>query len=195
MEYDFLNIKDNNIAPSAGRILISEPFSKDTYFKRSVVLLTDHNKQGSIGFILNKTVLEMRVSDLLADFTNINIPVSFGGPVQTDTVHYIHSYGKAIPNSLKVKEDIWWGGDIDHIRLLAEAGELDSGKIRFFVGYSGWGPDQLLAELKSNFWLVANTDAKTVFRSNPEEGWSEILKNMDSKYRIWTTFPENPELN
>ena len=90
------SIKDlNKLNVSKGRLLLAEPFMEDTYFKRSVVFLTEHNEEGAFGFILNKP-LEITVNDVLKDFPDFFAPVFMGGPVQSDSLFYIHTQGEFI---------------------------------------------------------------------------------------------------
>jgi putative transcriptional regulator len=194
MELDFLNIKHNNVPPKNGRVLISEPFSKDLFFKRSVVFLTEHNDDGTVGFILNKPS-ELNISELIEDFPDKGFTVSIGGPVQTNTIHYLHTLGDAIPGSLKVTDEIYWGGDIEHIKVMAESDLIAIDQIRFFVGYSGWSEGQLDDELKNDFWIVSEIKKEGIFTPEIEATWKSVLQKMEEKYKIWTSFPENPEMN
>ena len=82
---DIIKIRTNNLKPTKGRILISEPFLVDYYFKRSVVLLAEHNDEGSFGLIINKPV-DMHLGDVLHDFPDFNAPIYLGGPVKTENL-------------------------------------------------------------------------------------------------------------
>ncbi|PLX02694.1 MAG: transcriptional regulator [Marinilabiliales bacterium] len=194
MDLDFLKIEHNNVPPARGKVLISEPFSDDAYFKRSVVLLTEHNEKGSIGFILNKP-LDVKISELISGFEENEASVSIGGPVQTNTVHYIHTLGESISGSMQITDDVFWGGDIDQVKLLMETGIINHNQIRFFVGYSGWSPNQLKEELENNFWIVTDIPTDIIFKKPDQGTWKESLNTMEDKYKIWTTFPENPGFN
>lgn len=193
LNIDLFRIKHNNIAPKQGRILISEPFSMDSFFKRSVVLITEYNEDGAIGFILNKSV-ELSINEVIEDFPKSNIRITIGGPVSTDTLHYIHSY-PSIPNSIKVLKDVYWGGDFDVIKIMAETGELNEHNIRFFLGYSGWAPEQLNEEISNNYWLVSNLNSEIIINGNIYTIWKDSLQKLGQKYKIWSDFPENPTLN
>ncbi len=193
LNMDFFSIENNQVAKK-GRILVSEPFLNDTYFRRSVVLLTEHSKEGSVGFVLNKPV-ELSVSGILKDFPEIDASVSIGGPVNTNTVHYIHTVGDLIPNSVQVMKNLWWGGDFDTIKELITRGKIRKNNIRFFLGYAGWSPNQLENELSENAWVVTELDARTIMRSGDLNLWQDTLTNLGNKYRTWVNFPENPGLN
>lgn len=193
LDIDFFKIENTKVARQ-GRILISEPFLNDTYFRRSVVLLTEHSEEGSVGFVLNKPV-ELTVSDVLKDFPEIDASISIGGPVNTNTVHYIHSLGSVIPDSVKVMKNLYWGGDFETIKSLITQGKIGRHDIRFFLGYAGWSPKQLDNELSGNAWVIAELDAETIMKSNNLTMWQETLHRLGSKYKTWINFPENPGLN
>ena len=119
MELDFniFKIEYNKVTPKKGRVLVSEPFLQDTYFKRSLVLLTEYSEEGAVGFVLNKP-LDVKVNEVMNEFPFTNEHVSIGGPVSTNSVHYLHTLGNLIPNSVPVIGDIYWGGDFDFIKHL-----------------------------------------------------------------------------
>jgi putative transcriptional regulator len=192
--FDIFKVDPNNKKPKQGRILISDPFLSDAYFKRSIVFLTEHNENGSVGFVLNKPV-EVDISEILVDFPSVNGTLSVGGPVGTDAVHYIHCLGEMIPNSVKVMNNIWWGGDFDVVKQLLRDGTLDSSNIRFFVGYSGWQPMQLEREISENSWVVSELEGEQIMNTRNREAWQAVLNDLGGKYRLWTNFPENPGAN
>ena len=89
----------------------------DPYFRRSVVLLCEHHEEGTIGFILNKNI-DMGINDLMADFPKFEAEIFYGGPVQTDTLHYVHDLGEMLEDSVKIAEGVWWGGDFEQLKFL-----------------------------------------------------------------------------
>src|SRR4029079_12013049 len=107
---DFFKYK-NRIKPEKGRLLISEPFLPDPNFERTVVLLCDHNEEGSFGFVLNKTST-VTVNEVMEDISNLDEFVFIGGPVQQDTLHFIH---RNIPldNAVGICDEIRWGGSFE----------------------------------------------------------------------------------
>jgi putative transcriptional regulator len=191
---DILKIKTNDIKPSKGKILISEPFLIDYYFKRSVVLLAEHNEDGSFGLILNKQV-DLLLSEVLKDFPVFNAPVYLGGPVKTDSVYFIHTLGNQLENSLEIIDGLYWGGDIEVVKEMISLGKITPREIKFFVGYSGWITRQLEGELARNSWLVAGIKAKQVMESNPDKLWKESLKKLGKEYAYWSNFPSDPIMN
>lgn len=191
---DILKIKTNNLKPSKGKILISEPFLLDFYFKRSVVLLAEHNEEGSFGLILNKPV-DITLSEMVEGFPDFHAPVYLGGPVKNDNLYFIHTLGNKIENSLKILDGLFWGGDIEHIKELILLGKIDATQIKFFVGYSGWVSKQLEAELSKNSWLVSNINQQQVMNNNTDSLWKSTIEKLGGDYTYWTNFPSDPVLN
>lgn len=193
LNYDFFKISNDKVA-EAGRVLISEPFLSDQYFRRSVVYLTEHGEKGSLGFVLNKS-LDMSIADVIEDFPMVEFPVSLGGPVSTNTVHYLHTLGDEIPESVHIKDGIFWGGDFEIMKALVQSGVAHNGNLRFFLGYSGWSEKQLEGELEMNAWLVGEISPELVMKGGSSEFWSDTLSGLDARYKAWTNFPEDPGMN
>jgi len=193
-ELDLFTILAEDKIPEKGKILISEPFLPDTFFNRTIVYLTDHNEEGSVGFILNKK-LEIKVCDAISGFEGWEEYLSMGGPVAPDTLHYLHRMGDLIPKSVWVDDNIFWGGDIDFIRSLIRDKKLDTNQIRFFLGYSGWSAGQLERELKENSWVIARVAPEIVLNDQIDNTWKRVLRGLNSKYRMWADFPESPDMN
>jgi len=193
-ELDLFAILPEDKIPEKGKILISEPFLPDTFFNRSIVYLTDHTPQGSVGFILNKK-LDLQVSAAIEGFEGWDENLSMGGPVAPDTLHYLHNLGDMIPNSILVGEDIFWGGDIDTVRELIKTRKINQSQIRFFLGYSGWSAGQLERELKENSWVIAKVNSSIVLSNKGEDIWKRVLRSFKNKYRMWADFPDSPEMN
>ncbi len=190
----YLNFKYNNVVPSAGSLLISDPLLEDNFFRRSVILITEHGDDGSIGFMINKPV-DIMIKDVIEDLQNINERIFFGGPVNTNTVHFLHSYGEIVPNSVKVCEGVYWGGDFDSVKELIRLNGYNSSRIRFFIGYSGWSIGQLDEELKQNSWIVTDFDPDLVLKHAIKDMWYDTLNRLGEKYKIWANAPISPGLN
>jgi putative transcriptional regulator len=193
-EMDIFKILPQDKIPEKGKILISEPFLPDTFFNRSIIYLTDHNPNGSVGFILNKK-LEIKISEAVSGFEGWDENLSMGGPVAPDTLHYIHNLGDMVPKSVPVDGNIYWGGDIDVIRELIKTGLVKQGQIRFFLGYSGWSAGQLERELKENSWVIARVSPETIMQSRGVDNWKKLLRSFKNKYRVWADFPDSPDMN
>ncbi len=193
LDFDFLNIKHENLAPKQGRVLISEPLLSDNYFKRSVVFITEHSDKGAVGFVLNKAV-DLPINEILSDFPNFHAKVYIGGPVAKDTIHFLHTLGELVPNSVHVLDNIYWGGDFDSLKELIEEGIVEPSQVRFFLGYSGWSPNQLENEIEDNAWLVTRVESSKIMLAD-EDIWKKTLNELGKKYKVWANFPENPTMN
>jgi putative transcriptional regulator len=177
-----------------GSLLISEPFLVDSYFKRSVVLIGEHDDHGTIGFILNKPT-DVNINDAVDDFPTFGVPLYFGGPVDTDTLFYIHTIGPMLEGSKEIVKGIYWGGNYDQLKLLIDTKQVRENQIRFYAGYSGWEPKQLDTELKEKSWLLSSADKNFTFFNDSKVLWGQVLKSMGTEYAILANFPEDPSLN
>jgi putative transcriptional regulator len=193
-EIDLFTIRPEDKIPGTGKVLVSEPFLPDSFFNRTVVILTEHTEKGSVGFILNKMV-QIKVSDAVEGFGSFNERLTMGGPVSPDTLHYLHTLGDLVPGSIHVTGDLFWGGEIDAIRQLVKDKRAGYGDIRFFLGYSGWGEGQLERELSEDSWLIGEAATELIMRYHEPDIWKKVLRTMKQRYRIWADFPESPEMN
>ena len=182
------------IEPTAGILLIADPFLKDPNFLRTVVFLCDHLPTGSLGFVLNKQI-EQTLGELISDLGGHNLPVFYGGPVQMDTIHFLHQCPKLIPDSVKVANDIYWGGNFETVTALIKTKSIDLSKIKFFIGYSGWSDGQLETELIEKSWLTVSANRKLVFNTAAEDIWKSSLKQLGGEFEMMINFPIDPQLN
>ena len=192
---DIFKIETNHVVPSRGKVLISEPFLYDEMFGRSVILLVDHSTDGTMGLVLNKP-LPLSLNDVLKEFKDIsNIPIYKGGPLSTDTLFYLHTL-KDVEDSLQIGKGVYLNGDFDAIRRYILQGNDIDGKIRFFLGYSGWEHDQLCQEIEENTWLIGSTSiASLMNEKGSAELWKNVLGQLGGKYEIWSRVPQIPTLN
>lgn len=192
---DIFKIETNHVVPSRGKVLISEPFLYDEMFGRSVILLVDHSTDGTMGLVLNKP-LPLSLNDVLKEFKDMsNIPIYKGGPLSTDTLFYLHTL-KDVEDSLQIGKGVYLNGDFDAIRRYILQGNDIDGKIRFFLGYSGWEHDQLCQEIEENTWLIGSTGISSLMNEKGSaELWKNVLGQLGGKYEIWSRFPQIPTLN
>jgi len=184
----FLNITYNNVRPQRGKVLISQPLMSDGCFRRAVVLITDYSKKGTVGLILNKWLQLALDDDVMEDFQ-----LSIGGPVQADTIHYLHTVDN-IPGAIEIAKGLYWGGDYEIVRKMLSISVMKPANTRFFIGYSGWTAGQLDEELKSHSWIVGDVLPSQIIQPS-HNLWQDTVKNMGEKYQQWTNFPENPCFN
>ena len=179
--------------PEKGKLLLAEPFMQDPNFKRSVVLLCEHNEQGTVGFIINKKT-ELSLNDVVVDFPDFDAPVYFGGPVQPNTLQFIHR-GKPIDNSIEIADGIYWGGSFEELKTLMSVSAIKAEDFIFLVGYCGWDEDQLNFEMTEKSWVIADAKEEVIFNENPNSMWAEVMKKLGKKYAVMASFPEDPSLN
>ena len=178
-----------------GQLLIAEPsIIGDLSFNRSVILLADHNEEGSVGFILNKP-LEYTINDLIPDIESSFI-IYNGGPVEQDNLYFIHTIPELITNSIEISNGIFWGGDFELTKNLINEGKINKEDIRFFLGYTGWSSNQLEEELQANSWIIfSNTYVSSILKKSSKQFWKEKIIELGGEYIIWSNAPENPILN
>ncbi len=176
-----------------GSILLAEPFMLDGNFQKALVLLCEHSQEeGTVGFILNKE-LDIPICDLIADFPHIESNAFFGGPVATDTVHYIHNIGEDLEGSIEVAKGVWWGGDFEQLKFQISTGLIDESNIKFLVGYSGWDPNQLVGELNLGSWVVSKMKKKYLFDIPTEDLWELAMSDKGDTYKILSEIPTSKE--
>src|SRR5690606_38784711 len=160
------------VEPGPGILLIADPFLKDPNFLRTVVFLCEHREEGSFGFVLNRQY-ENTLDELIPELAGFPLPVYYGGPVQMDSIHFLHQYPDEIPGSQEVTKGIYWGGDFDAVVNLIKSEDIDPARIRFYIGYSGWTGGQLHSEMSEKTWLTVKATRKLIFHKNYEEIWKD----------------------
>lgn len=193
LNLDIFKITTNNVKPLKGRILIAEPFLQGYYFSRSIILLTEHNEEGSVGLVLNKP-LDITLDKVLKDYKIPPKDLTCGGPVSSDKLFYIHTY-QNIAGAEEIFPHLYFGGDFHQIYAAFKKDEQAKEKIRFFIGYSGWTNGQLTEEIEQNSWLVSDTNIKDIFKYFDDEFWIEVVRKMEKKYSVWANYPSNPDMN
>ena len=179
--------------PKVGTLLLSEPFNPEPVFKRSVVLVSQHNRKGTIGFILNKPTL-LTINEALDDFPEFKAIVYWGGPLKLDSIYYIHTINK-LKGRKKIVDGLYWGGDYAQLKLMIESGVVRQEDIKFVAGFSAWTPNQLKEEIAHENWWVTNADIQSALIEEPTEVWGNVLKKMGHVYGILNDFPEDPCIN
>jgi putative transcriptional regulator len=185
------------VAPERGTFLISSPRLLDPNFMHTVVLLCEHNDDGSYGLIVNRPG-KLTVADLHSDnelLEDREDRLWMGGPVQLETVQLLHRLGPGIPGSLHVVDDLHLGGDPAVIRRALEKRQESRELIRFVLGYSGWGEGQLEAELAEGAWVVCPAAPELVFDPRPETLWRRALKRLGGAWASLAHEPPDPTWN
>lgn len=191
-----MNVKYNmnTQAVDKGTVLLAEPFSLDTNFRRTAVILTEHHQEGSVGFIMNRR-MDIDIGDLLNDFPEFKSRVYFGGPVATDSLHFLHNVGDLLEGSVKIRNGVYWGGDFAKLKFLIGSELITPRNIRFYIGYSGWSSGQLQDELSYGSWVLADMHANYLFKSNPDSLWEQIMTNKGNIYTVIAKMPDTVNWN
>ncbi|MBJ6111201.1 YqgE/AlgH family protein [Hymenobacter sp. BT523] len=182
-----------------GTLLISQPFLGDPNFERSVVLLCrDEPAEGTFGLVLNRqTNLTLGdVLDLPAEVAEAAgaLPIYVGGPVEPNTLHYLHRRAD-LPGAVDLGQDVYWSGDFELLLGLLGSGVVSGDEVRLFAGYSGWSAGQLAAEMQGDSWIRHPASAGKVFTLASDAFWRDILREKGGRFKVLSNYPVDPRLN
>ncbi|MER6498146.1 YqgE/AlgH family protein [Streptomyces sp. NPDC001455] len=183
------------VSSLTGRLLVATPALADPNFDRAVVLLLDHDEEGSLGVVLNRPT-PVGVGDILTSWAGLTGEpgvVFQGGPVSLDSALGV----AVIPGD---EGPLGWRrvyGAIGLVDLEAPPELLAAalGSLRIFAGYAGWGPGQLEKELTSGAWYVVESEPGDVSSPRPEHLWRAVLRRQRSELAMIATYPDDPSLN
>ncbi len=179
---------------TAGTILVAEPFLKDPNFLRTAIFICEHHAEGSLGFVLNRVHRE-KVGDLIPGLDDCIFPLYYGGPVQVNTIHFLHQCPGLITGGIEITDGIFWGGELEEVIELISNNKINATQLRFFLGYSGWGENQLYNEWSEKTWLLTEGNKRLVFHRQAHTIWREALKQMGGEYTQMINYPIDPQLN
>lgn len=189
------------VSSLTGRLLVATPKLADPNFDRAVVLLLDHDAEGSLGVVLNRPT-PVGVGDVLQHWAALaGLPrvVFQGGPVSLDSALAL----AVVPGEARSGEPVellGWRrvhGAIGLVDLEAppELFAAELGSLRIFAGYSGWGPGQLERELVDGAWYVVDSEPGDVSAPDPERLWRAVLRRQRNELAMVATYPDDPSLN
>ena len=196
MDMTIFQIESNKELPRPGSLLISAPFLLDFNFARSVVLMIEHNDEGSMGIVLNKNFSHiMSLNDVVPELASLPpIPLYKGGPIGRDTLFYLHTFGD-LKDALPLGNGLYMNGDFDQMKRYLLSGAPTQGLVRFFMGYAGWQKGQLRQEIESNTWIINNDSHVDLLHMYLRDLWKETLCEMGGKYAVWARYPKYPIMN
>ena len=196
MDMSIFQIESNKATPRQGSLLVSAPFLKDYHFARSVVLVVEHNNEGSMGIVMNKNFSNlMTLNELVPELASIPpIPLYKGGPVGRDTLFYLHTFSY-LKDALPLGNGLYVNGDFEQMKRYILAGGETQGMVRFFMGYAGWQRGQLTQEIEANTWMVSNDSQVDLLNMYLRDLWKESLCDMGGKYAVWSRYPKYPIMN
>lgn len=183
----------DNLKP--GGVLIADPFLKDLNFIRSVIFLCEHrSEEGSLGFVINHKC-NKSIGELVTDLAGCDFAVYYGGPVQMNTIHFLHRCPHLITEGTEIIDGIYWGSTFAEAADLIKHNKINSSQIRFYIGYSGWAEKQLQSEVEEKTWLITYGNKRLVFNNNTEQIWPNALKQIGGEYEQLINYPLDPQLN
>jgi len=179
-----------------GSLLVSNPEMVDPNFEGSVVLLCSHDEGGAMGVTLNRP-MDLTVGELLredAALAGREDPIGWGGPVGLETLHVLHDYADEAL-SMPIADGLRFGGDLELVRAAVASGS----RLRFFLGYSGWGEGQLESELLAGAWRVLPPSEAPhwpeIWASPPTRQWERLVAGLDRRYGWMRELPDDPQAN
>ncbi len=179
-------------SPGPGTLLIAPPAVQDPNFFRTVVLLCEHSENGSFGLILNRPI-EAEIEILSSELSGYSGGLSFGGPMQPDTLHFLHQLD--IADAEPFMDGVRWGGDFDALKECCSNRTVTGQELRLFLGYSGWAAGQLHDEIQAGGWILADADEDAVFTEPADELWRRRLRRLGGDYAVLANYPIDPRLN
>ena len=196
MDMSIFQVESNKIFPRLGGLLIASPLLTDFYFSRSVILMIQHEEEGSMGIVLNKHFAHtMTLNELFPVFSFLPpIPLYKGGPVAKETLFYLHTLSY-LKDALPLGNGLYMNGDFNQMQQYILRGAPTQGVVRFFMGYAGWEKGQLKEEIGQNAWLVNNHYHVDLLNVYLRDLWKESLCDMGGKYALWSRYPKHPIMN
>ena len=196
MDMTLFQVESNKEFPRQGSLLIAAPFLRDYQFSRTVILMVEHNEEGSMGIILNKNFNNlMTLNEVVPELASLPpIPLYKGGPVGRDTLFYLHTLSY-LKDALPLGNGLYLNGDFNQMQQYILSGAPTQGVARFFMGYAGWQKGQLKQEMKQNTWIVNNESQVDLLNMYLRDLWQEALCDMGGKYMIWSRYPKYPFMN
>jgi len=162
-----------------GMMLVAMPQMSDPRFARSVIYLCAHSAEGAMGLVINKLIDSITFPDLLrqlkieSEGETAHIRVHFGGPVETGRGFVLHSADYVQDSTLVINEGIALTATVDVLRAIA-AGQGPRQSL-LALGYAGWAPGQLDAEIQANGWLHVPADEHLIFDPDLDAKWEQAM--------------------
>ena len=196
MDMTLFQVESNKEFPRQGSLLIAAPFLRDYQFSRTVILMVEHNEEGSMGIILNKNFSNlMTLNEVVPELASLPpIPLYKGGPVGRDTLFYLHTLSY-LKDALPLGNGLYLNGDFNQMQQYILSGAPTQGVARFFMGYACWQKGQLKQEMMQNTWIVNNESQVDLLNMYLRDLWQEALCDMGGKYMIWSRYPKYPFMN
>lgn len=213
-----LDFKDTQSPIFPGDLMIAEPLMRDEIFRRAVVLVLDapgddkeqnraaadaelFDEAGIMGLVLNNKS-QYTMANLMPDWEEgERVPLFIGGPVELERLFMLHTLGDLFPGSTEIADGIFVGGKLeDIVAYINEGGQIE-GRMRFFLGYTGWGSGQLQQERDAKVWahssekIRTTEDSPQLLRGSGNSFWRREVERLGSEYHNWLNVPQDPAEN
>jgi putative transcriptional regulator len=171
--------RDSTPSSLSGQLLVAMPQMSDPRFARTVVYLCAHSAEGAMGLVVNRLIDSLSFGNLLAQLgvevegAPADMPVHFGGPVESSRGFVLHTSDYHQDSTLVIDDEIARTATVDVLRAIARG----TGPRRrvLALGYAGWAPGQLDAEIQANGWLLVPADLDLVFGRDNDSKWQQAI--------------------
>lgn len=189
-----------------GTLLVATPVHESPAFDRAVVLITHYKKEDvTMGLVINRPLGEQvrrytaEPLQHLAGSEEAHAELGRifyqGGPVRPRWLFFLHRLDGLVEGGTKILDGLYLGGNLDVQYTEAEVFRAAVPRLRFYLGYAGWEPGQLEAEIGAGTWFLTPGNAEQVLTPTPETTWQTVLYSMGGKYRPLSVFPKDPSVN
>ena len=180
-----------------GYFLIANPVLPDPNFSRTVILLCNHDDEGSFGLVINRSA-PINPKEVFAQIGMSEVPtgkIYVGGPVSTSQVFYLCYSEEPLPELETICDGVYLGMSRELLDNLMPRLKDPEKNIRFYLGYSGWGAGQLADEMTRLSWLTTEACGEFVFQENEDGVWANVVRSLGKDYVYLTQAPINPQWN
>lgn len=161
-----------NIKP--GKILLSTPSLQDPHFDKTVIYLAEYNQNGALGFVINK--IFPRVFNELTAYKNSKpFTLYEGGPVENESLYFLHRRPSVIEGGTLITGDTYLGGNFDQLVQGINHNTISAMDIKLLIGYCGWDNGELETEITEGSWVLTDINSATVFATPPAMLWEELF--------------------
>lgn len=156
-----------------GTIIISSLSLQDPNFEKAVIVITENNEKGAVGFVINK-LFPHKLNELVEFKNCAAFDLYAGGPVDTENLFVLHQKPELIADSTHLFGNIFMGGNFKHAIQHINDGTISNDDIKLFIGYCGWDKDELETETEEESWLIVNSTEDIIFTAD-ETLWEKLI--------------------
>ena len=165
-----------------GQLLIAMPGMRDERFAKSVIYMCAHSEEGAMGLVLNQRLDSLTFAELISQLEldekhlSKDVPVHFGGPVESGRGFVLHTSDYQQDATLEVVNGVALTASVEILKAIAQG--KGPQKSLLALGYAGWGPGQLDMEIKANGWLQVPSDSEIIFDIEPDTKWERAIQRL-----------------